>query len=373
MRAACLATLKIGRRKLSSSKNGIGTGMGIATAGVFFALAHILLEESSPSSTYTRLQGPPSATCPRTGDRSSIVEDVFWETLSQPLGLGPFLKQKLRELKQQVQEESDVGGRSETQKRYQPTARFPSLQTQLLSTTDGEEAFFAINSNEPIAIKNDMFEGYAMLVLRPLALEDDPDFKRRVHDNRATFQLQLQGKFKKPVRKDRLYIGAELAAPKMDLRYLEMKAAQAVLMFLSNCIGRKAVTYSFGTSTERPHISFPLHKGVQQLIVSSNMSTEAPRMGSQFRESNESRQKRKNDDFPGWDPNAVYSMSYIASSVDLSAWKLLLPLEMNLKRFWGDSALRLVIYEDSDESQEKDYLFNLQIKHLPYPQDSPNQ
>jgi hypothetical protein len=340
----------------------------------FLVAAHEILEESS-STTITHLQGHPAATV-LLDEQSKIADEVFLEYLTKPLGVGTFLRQKLLGWRQQLLQEFDanekiiVSSSQQLQQQHaqKPEARFPSLQARLLSNPQEDHSqFFSISSHKAIMIENDIFEGKVMLVLRPLTPDDDPDFEQRVIDEGATFQIQLQGRFKKPVRKDRLYVGAQLANNKMNLGNLAKRASDLLLMLLSKSMGSN-MTYSFGTDKELPHISFPLHTGMEHVVLADEGAS-IPRIGTPFVESEESKIRRRADDFQDWDADKVYSMSYSAGSIDLPAWKVLFPFEMDLSRFWGDSAMRLVIYEDKgdDEEGEKAYLFNLQLTHLPTP------
>lgn len=287
--------------------------------------------------------------------------------------------------------------------RHRIAAQFPSLAAHVLfnKTEDGTSApsflsphAFPINSNEPIPIENDIFVGHVMLILRPLHPEDDPDYQTRIQSllqkqETATFSFQIQGRFKKPVRKDQVFVGAEITQ-KMNLGVLTKKVSDLFLRLLSAKIG--GMTYSFGSEIESPNIAFPLYSAMSTVIVSRAPNSPdsggdclaVPPIGTPFIEPKESRERRtkykhgftdKSGEDLYWNTADTYSMSYTAASIDLSAWKVLLPFEVQLARFWGQSALRLVIFEyeleeiggkahSALQNTNRNYVFNLQLEQL---------
>merc|ERR1740124_642865 len=171
------------------------------------------------------------------------------------------------------------------------------------------------------------------------------------------------------------------------------------------------MTHSFGNDNDNdmdvedddaslPHISFPLYSCMNRVIQSpltdNNVTnTLVPLMGQSFQDfhlennddeaednSNEEyEEEKKNDDVDNsslfWDPNVLYSMECTGDAIDLANWKILSPMEMNLSTFWGNSPLRIVIYqkqqkeevqqEEEDIKEEKNklnYIFNLQLEHI---------
>jgi len=80
-------------------------------------------------------------------------------------------------------------------------------------------------------------------------------------------------------------------------------------------------------------------------------------------------------------------MECTGDAIDLANWKIISPMEMNLSTFWGNSPLRIVIYqkeqqqqvqqeevqqeevqrEEEDIKEEKNklnYIFNLELGHI---------
>ena len=331
---------------VAKSKN--RSELGIVTLG----LSLLAAEEIAEHKSRTHLDGHAVASL---RERSRLAEGAFFEYLTMPLGTGEILQEKFRELTRVGTDDVDS---AEKQPSWRRKASFPSLQTRLLTGqhNDKEEAFH-ISADEPIKINNELFEGEVMLVLRPISPDDDPDFEQRILEDGATFLIQFQGRFKKKISKDHLFVGAQLGGD-MNLGCLAKKASRFILGLLSKNMGSN-IRYSFGTDAELPHISFPLHTGMDTVVVSNDLSG-SPKIGTLFTKSEEAKSYSKD-----WGVEGIYSMSYHAKSIDLAAWKILLPFEMNLSTFWGESPLRLVVYEEKSEGEGKEYLFNLQLEHLP--------
>jgi hypothetical protein len=107
-----------------------------------------------------------------------------------------------------------------------------------------------------------------------------------------------------------------------------------------------------------PHITFP---------VESALKVEA--LGG------ESNDDGGGDEVDGlmWNTKDTYSFTYSAQSIDLANWKLLFPFEIHVSRFWGNSPLRLVLYETEStcggnmKKPKKNYVFELQLEYLGSP------
>jgi uncharacterized protein YueI len=137
----------------------------------------------------------------------------------------------------------------------------------------------------------------------------------------------------------------------------------------------EGMKYSFGgdnkgTGVILPHIAFPVRSALQIKTV------EGADVGSS-NENNNNNNNNNNDML--WNTNETYSFMYYAQSIDLANWKVLLPFEMDVSRFWGDSPLRLVIYEQEAVDEEhttmkpkekKNYAFELQLEHMKLPSSS---
>lgn len=191
------------------------------------------------------------------------------------------------------------------------------------------------------------------------------------------FQIQLQGRFKR-IPKGVIYCGGELADDNFRFSPLMKGLANALIKLLVRYIGND-LEYSFGNTTNAtgesklPFISFPLKTAMNDVIVTP-FGEVPPQMGEPFIETNESRTIRKRSaiDAQHWSLEDTYSMSFTASSLDLTTWKVFYPFETNLSLFWGNSPLRLVIYEKGEphghqgivDTNSNNYLLALQVKFV---------
>jgi Protein of unknown function (DUF1769) len=383
---ACRSAVQRGEKFLQKRNANIA---GISAASVL--LLHGLLEEDA-SSSVARIRPALKASCCCNGlspsalntlENEKYVEEIILKQIQTARSyvlshtiLAWGMEGKWGVYDDKVKETDET--MSQRVQDWKPKARFPSLQAQLLQNS-GDGRFkllnFQLNSNEPIPVENDLFVGHVMLVLRPLESQDDPDYAERVEEPDATMlQFQIQGRFKRKLRKDQLLVGAETRDP-LQLGSLTKRCSELFLRLLSTAMGSN-MTYSFGRGAEVPHISFPLHTGMD-CVITSKLGEEIPHIGKPFLESEESKIQRQRvdtsstsssgDDEEFWNTNDTYSISYTAKSIDLPAWKVLLPFEIQLGRFWGESALHLVIYENDKLQNQKNYLFDLQLAHLGMP------
>jgi len=272
--------------------------------------------------------------------------------------------------------------------------KFPSLEANLLVNEKMEP--FTLNSNEPIPINNDLFEGHVMLSLKPSSNDPSP--------NQMPFVFRLQGRFKKSIPYDELMIGAQTT----NQLAISSSWMKQIVDWVLKCLSirmNSPMTYSFGTNSDDdsslPHISFPLHTGLERVIKQREETTIATSTFQQQswmmnvmnntiqQKSNDTKQQQQliieesssetflkqfnneedniiikgKNDSSVWEKDVLYSMEYTADAIDLSNWKLISPLEINLTRFWGTSPVRLVIYH-KEENNLIDYVFNLQLKYL---------
>jgi hypothetical protein len=373
---ACRSVVQRGEKLLQKRKANIA---GVSAASVL--LLHGLLEEDA--SSVAKIRPALKASCCdglspsalNTLENKKYVEEIILEQIqtARSYVLSHTILAWGMEGKWGVYDKTDEKTIQRVQDR-KPKARFPSLQAQLLqNSSDRSKWNFQLNSNEPIPVENDLFVGHVMLVLRPLESRDDPDYAERVEEPDVTMlQFQIQGRFKRKLRRDQLLVGAETRDP-LQLGSLTKRFSDLFLRLLSSAMGSN-MTYSFGRGAEVPHISFPLHTGMD-CVVTSKPGEEIPPMGKPFLESEESKLQRQrvdtssssDDEEEFWNTNDTYSISYTAKSIDLPAWKVLLPFEIQLGRFWGESALHLVIYENDMLQNQKNYLFDLQLAHLGMP------
>jgi len=207
-----------------------------------------------------------------------------------------------------------------------------------------------INSSNPVSFKNELFEGRALLMVRT----DNTDSQRygeRFAGNHYTFEVQVQGRFLK-VPPGKVFIGAEITKS-MSLGLLTKSMCRAILQ-LGRTVNRH-LHHSFGDDEnhELPHIVGPMWSAADRLVVSP-AGREPPVFGEAFPEEAVSRAaRRKNADFTlPYDLDAVYSMSFKTSNIDLIKWTATnLPLVSNidLHTFWSEADLRTVCYCVQDD------------------------
>lgn len=252
---------------------------------------------------------------------------------------------------------------------------FPSLEITLLNNNCPGD--FQLNSPEPIPIENDFFIGNILLNVQPQSSENSRlDFSAR-----QRFEIQLQGRFKRNPE-GTLYCGAELADKDFRFNKLMRGVGNFLIKLLSQYIGPN-MAYSFGGKSssgiyELSHIAFPLKTAMQHVIVTPAGAT-PPRMGEPFVKETGSKSLREvSTDTDDWDTECTYSMSFSSSCLDLPTWRVVDPYDTSLSLFWGDSPLRLVIYEKGDTREghvetvqdANNYLLALQIKFLGLSPDS---
>jgi hypothetical protein len=255
--------------------------------------------------------------------------------------------------------------------------RFPSLDSRLVTgrqnRTDSSTVEFPINAQIPLPIDNDLFVGEVSLLLRPLQPEHDPNFRDTFESLREshlpnkgsivgdtetpTFFFVLKGRFKRPIRRDALYVGGELADPYIMDRTLSgwsRKMATWFLKLLAIHVG-PGMSYSFGAmignrshdgSAQLPHITFPVRTAMHVQEEGELLTI-----------------SQDHGDF--WATGTTYTFTFEASSIDLATWKVLYPIDLDVSKFWGNAALRLVIYESPDalNYSSNNYLFELQVEH----------
>jgi hypothetical protein len=132
--------------------------------------------------------------------------------------------------------------------------------------------------------------------------------------------------------------------------------------------------YSFGDDEhkEEAHIVVPAYTFFERLVATPPGET-PPLLGDDFTEPEESLlQRRKSKSTGDWNTSDTYSMSFYSMYVDLPRWKIVnVPVtkDIDLKTFWGNSFLRIVLYEmntppgDSRHLRDyNDYALVIQVK-----------
>mmetsp|Transcript_9933 Transcript_9933/g.22207 ORF Transcript_9933/g.22207 Transcript_9933/m.22207 type:complete len:450 (-) Transcript_9933:94-1443(-) len=248
---------------------------------------------------------------------------------------------------------------------------FPSLAVHLVNES-GEHNEFELNSPVGIPIDNDLFVGRVMVLVRPHASICPKDHEQMLFSNRERFEFQLQGRFKR-IPEGEVYCGAELADHGFRLGTLTRGLSTVLLRLLSQYVGPD-MSYSFGGKNDSvlPHIAFPLKQAMQEVVVTPAGST-PPSLGLPFNESDESKSLRKAMSADEFNLDSTYSMSFASSCVDLPTWTARYPRSIALSTFWGNSPLRLVVYEKGSGDVQKagnKYLLSIQLKFLGLEADS---
>jgi Protein of unknown function (DUF1769)/Protein of unknown function, DUF547 len=249
--------------------------------------------------------------------------------------------------------------------------KFPSLAVKLLEK-DGRRRPFPLNSREPVDFETDLFKGKMIVIVRPQNPEtDDPYWNERLFSSRKRrLVINLQGTFKREPQ-GVLYAGAEISDQmKMGL---VTRGLCKILLRLAESFN-KNLHYSFGDSEgkELPHIVAPAYTFFERVVVTPPGET-LPPMDEPFDESPESiAHRKKTTSYGEWSTTDTYSFSFYSMYIDLPTWQLVgLPAsgDLSLKTFWGQSLLKICMYEKSGSSKQhlqdsNRYAFSVQLKFL---------
>jgi Protein of unknown function (DUF1769) len=241
-----------------------------------------------------------------------------------------------------------------------PRVLFPTLRVQLLHSKD-EWVPFPVNSPVGQEFETGLFKGRLLVVLRPTDPELDPHWNSRMFSQRKRrILVQLQGQFKL-CPKGTVYAGAEVSDP-MKLGLLARGLSGVLLRIVEGF--NPTVHYAFGTSPsqngtndndddeeEKAHIVVPAYSFFERVVITPPGQV-PPALGSEFEESKESMDRRRNpkEAFQfQFNDRDTYSFSFYSMYMDLPTWQLVnLPIpkgDVSLKTFWRDSLLRICMYE----------------------------
>lgn len=241
---------------------------------------------------------------------------------------------------------------------------FPSLRTYL------NDEPFILNQQAPVPFENDFFVGKMLMVCKPTKAESDPYWNEKVFSKfKRRLIINVQGRFKRQPKN--LYAGAQVSQP-MKLGLLTRGLCNVLLNLVERF--NSNLHSSFGSDTEFAHICAPAHSFFERLIV-TDPNESPPDMLELWDESKESKRQRQGAKTFTWDTTKTYSFSFFSMYVDLVTWKIVsLPAtsDMNLQTFWGDSLLRIVLYDkmndnDTHIKDHLEYAFCLTTKFLGEP------
>ena len=246
---------------------------------------------------------------------------------------------------------------------------FPSLQLCHLGG-NGKPKRFPLNARNPIDIDTDLFKGKVLVLVRPENPEqDDPYWNERLFSKKKRrLMIQIQGKFQREPQ-GVVYAGAEVTE-KMKLGLVSRGLCQVLLKLVQTF--NQNIHYSFGDGEEMAHICAPAYTFFERVVATPQGETPPP-MDEPFPESAESLALRNKTRSVGrWNTSDIYSFSFYSMYIDLPTWQLVgLPAtgDLSFKTFWGDSLLRICMYEKVGESdrhtmESKRYAFTIQAKFL---------
>ena len=262
---------------------------------------------------------------------------------------------------------------------YEPPYKFPSLALSILSNKDIIPGF-QCNTRVGVPIESDLFVGKVLLIMRPPHPSDDPFYNEKVFSKkRRRFEIQIQGRFKY-APSGTVWCGFEVSE-EMKLGLVSKGLCNLLLRLVSKTVPGD-MHFSFGDTKneELPHISFPAWTLFDKVVV-TKPGEEPPPLGEVLPESAKSSSARKRSANTGdWNTEDTYSFSYHSMYLDLPIWHVVnLPTsDIDLKSFWRDSLLRIVVYENNDDQNSKHlqssnrYIAGIQAEYLGFDDQSIN-
>ena len=275
------------------------------------------------------------------------------------------------------------GTRSETSK-VKPIVEFPPVMAPVSSSSPVPKSsqleirdlldkdckrLLSPNSTEPIEFENEFFKGKFLFLIKTNQMMPKK-WTELFRGRRRLFWVQVQGKFKKKP-KGMLYMGGEVPN-RMRLGLISKGFCTILLALVKRLV--PGLHFSFGDrqETEYPHISFPLHRAVDEFVHTSQNQT-PPSLGTaSFGESKESRNARRKHhgrDTPfDYVVGDTYTFGFHSYFINFEEWKLSdVPglQDMPLSTFWQDMPFRLVAYQTSTDRHEKhqnQYVFNFALR-----------
>jgi hypothetical protein len=247
---------------------------------------------------------------------------------------------------------------------------FPTLSVKLLQQKGSWDSPFCLNSREPIEFETDLFKGKILVVVRPEKLDDDPFWSKRIFSKKKRrIVLNVQGKFKRKPE-GTVFLGAEITKP-MKLGLFTRGILGMLVRLMEGFF--TDLRYSLGDSAKKlsPRVVTPAHSAFERLVVTPEGEDPPPITGDPFEESKEDRAKRIKEKQWEWNEKETYSFSFFSMYLSLVDWNLVnLPVspDINLRRLWSDSDLRIVLYENKGKMKEHtassiNYAFNLNVRY----------
>ena len=259
-----------------------------------------------------------------------------------------------------------------------PPYQFPSLDMSVVLSDTDVIPGFTINSRKGVPIESDLFIGKVLLMMRPPnSAEDDPYYHQHIFSKKKRrFEIQIQGKFKY-IPKGTVWVGFEVTE-QMQLGLVSKGLCNLLLRLVSKTVPGE-MHYSFGdkNNDELPHISFPAWTLFDKVVVTKEGEEPPPLGPDVLPESKKASAARKRSGYSGdWNTTDTYSFSYHSMYLDLPIWHLCnLPTsDIDLSQFWGESLLRIVVYENGSDNgkhlqRDNRYIAGIQAQYLGFEDD----
>mmetsp|Transcript_10318 Transcript_10318/g.29006 ORF Transcript_10318/g.29006 Transcript_10318/m.29006 type:complete len:1103 (+) Transcript_10318:44-3352(+) len=258
----------------------------------------------------------------------------------------------------------------------EPPYNFPSLGMSVLSNTDIVPGFTINHRGGGVPIESDLFVGKVLLMMRPPnSAEDDPYYHEQIfYKKKRRFEIQIQGRFKY-VPEGTVWCGFEISE-QMQLGLVSKGLCNLLLRLVSKAVPGD-MHYSFGdkNNDELPHISFPAWTLFDKVVVSKEGETPPP-LGPEVLPETNSVARKRSGQVGDWNTTDTYSFSYHSMYLDLPIWHVVnLPTsDIDLSQFWGESKLRIVVYENDSGNgkhlqRDNRYIAGIQAQYLGFKDD----
>ena len=251
--------------------------------------------------------------------------------------------------------------------------RFPNLEAKLMQQ-NGNYEDFQINTTEAQEFETELFKGKVLILLKPAKPEDDPYWTEKIFSKKQRrIVVQVQGKFKKQPQ-GTVYLGGETPQP-LQIGLLSRGVVGILLRFIESLA--PSVVYSYGDKKDQsenlPRIVFPAHMAFERIQITPPGQEPPPITHEPFLEPDEDRKQRLKGKNWKWNTSDTYSLTFYTMYFNFAEWKVAsVPVAsgMSFSKFWGDSPLRLVVYENEGNKKnehlqkENRYHFAFQMKYL---------
>ncbi|KAL7561846.1 hypothetical protein ACA910_009684 [Epithemia clementina (nom. ined.)] len=226
-----------------------------------------------------------------------------------------------------------------------------------------------IPNGDPVAIDNECFYGYVMLMVRTPDADrkkDDPNVKlgetparisKYFKDKKRRFEFQFQIKLKR-IPQGPTFLGCELEHP-IKVGTITKGLVNILLAMVRRI--NPGFHHSWGQDErvsladmeagnfEKTHLSFPLEASMDRIVISKPGET-PPKLGYELFESNESVKRRRKTGFGAvqWNLEDTYTMCLWSQYADWIKWKSMNVPGVSpflMSRVTGKQPIYLCVYE----------------------------